>query len=620
MKYTVFDIETDGLLDEVSIIHCLCASVYENELVVKQVQLTDYERIKTFMLEQETLVGHNIVRYDIPVLEKLLSIKINAKLIDTLALSWYLYPNRLKHGLEYWGDDFNIEKPKINDWKNLTSQEYAHRCTQDVLINSKLYKRQLLYLQELYNNNEQSVNAIIEYLGFKLDCAKEQEEVKCKIDLELINKSLQELKKLKDEKINNLIKEMPDVVKYTTVKKPTFYKKDGSLTAKGLTWLNLLTENNLENTFVTEITIEKSREPPNPASNTQLKNWLYQLGWTPETFQTVVNTLGEQKEVPQIYLEESVCPSITKLYSIAPVLENLDMLSLIKHRIGVFQSFLNAQKEGYVKAEIAGLTPTFRFKHIKPLANLPKVFKFYGQEVRSSIVKENQDYLICGSDMSSLEDNTKQHYIYFYDPEYVSQMQTKDFDPHLDIAVLANLLTTQQAENHKNKQEDHTQTRGIAKQVNFACVYGAGAAKISKSSGMSFSQAQKLHKTYWERNKAVKQIANDAVVKTVNNQLWIFNPISKFWCSLRNQKDKFSVINQSSGVYCFDLYIKYVRQQGIKIQLQIHDEIMFSFLKEEEHTIKEKLYKAINKVNEDVKLNVTLDISVDVGDNYGNVH
>lgn len=168
------------------------------------------------------------------------------------------------------------------------------------------------------------------------------------------------------------------------------------------------------------------------------------------------------------------------------------------------------------------------------------------------------------------------------------------------------------------------QARNLAKTVNFGCVYGAGPAKIAQSTGMSLTHAEVLHKTYWERNKAVKLVAKSCKVKTIKHegeeQMWLFNPISKLWCSLRADKDRFSVINQSSGVFCFDLYVKFVREQGIEISLQMHDEIQFVYPKEKTEEIKEKLYKAIQKVNNFVKLNVPLGISIDIGTSYANVH
>ena len=128
MRYCVFDIETDNLYAEVSKLHCLAYYLFdtENDTIANGV-LTDRDAIKNFLETQEetgvTIVGHNIIRYDIPVLEKLLGIKWNGKVVDTLAVSWYLFPERHKHGLEGYGDEFGVPKPVIKDWNNLSIEE-----------------------------------------------------------------------------------------------------------------------------------------------------------------------------------------------------------------------------------------------------------------------------------------------------------------------------------------------------------------------------------------------------------------------------------------------------------------------------------------------------------------
>ena len=74
----VFDIETDGL--NPSKIHCLS---YTSD-GVEHNTLTDYEDMRQLLSNQKGLIGHNIVRYDVPVLERILGIKIKARLYDTL--------------------------------------------------------------------------------------------------------------------------------------------------------------------------------------------------------------------------------------------------------------------------------------------------------------------------------------------------------------------------------------------------------------------------------------------------------------------------------------------------------------------------------------------------------
>jgi DNA polymerase III epsilon subunit-like protein len=634
-EYTILDIEANGLLKEATLIHCLSYKTFRNGKLVAQGSFTDYNSIIQFIAETKVIVGHNIIRYDIPLVEKILGIIVTATLIDTLILSWYLIPDKkFKHGLEAWGERLGIPKPVITDWNNLSVQDYVHRCEQDVEINVLLFNSQLAHLSLLYEADIPSITRVIMYLCYKLDCAKEQEEVKCKIDIDLVNTSLRDLRVLRTEKVDALISAMPRNIKFKKVKRPSkVVKKDGSLSSAGQKWYQLLQDNNLPSDYTQAVMVKILDEEGNPGSHSQLKDWLYSLGWQPITFEFRKNAKDEVNKVPQIYDDDEVCQSIKDLFEIEPALEHLNMLSLIKHRIVIFKAFLKEKDENdYVIASIAGVTNTLRFKHKLPIVNLPKVSKFYGAEIRGSLIAPNStDYVLCGSDMSSLEDTTKQHYMYFFDPEYVMQMRVPGFDPHLDIALLAQMLTVSEIEEHKLYSTtkgaeglDHSETRGKAKTVNFAGVYGAGPPKIAQSTGMPLEQAQQLHKTYWDRNKAVKQVSAAVKVKKIKlngvEQMWLFNPVSKFWYSLRYKKDIFSTLNQGTGVYCFDLWVRQVRSRGIKIMLQYHDEIAFCLLAGREQEIERILLESIEQVNENLKLNVPLGVSVDFGNNYAEIH
>ena len=81
---TVFDIETDGL--NPTKIHVI--SWMDDNGVVQHTH--DYVAMRILLEEASILIGHNIVRYDIPAVEKILGVQISAKIVDTLALSWYL--------------------------------------------------------------------------------------------------------------------------------------------------------------------------------------------------------------------------------------------------------------------------------------------------------------------------------------------------------------------------------------------------------------------------------------------------------------------------------------------------------------------------------------------------
>jgi hypothetical protein len=616
-KYYIIDIEADGLIEQATTIHCLCWKDQDNREGV----ITDPKEMFSFLSQKAVWVAHNLIRYDCPVIEKILGIKLQGTLIDTLALSWYLFSSYDKHGLEAWGDRVNVQKPAVEDWKEADITVYVQRCRADVEINWRMFFSCRILLTELYGENYTS---IIDYLSFKMKCAREQEELKWKLDVKACEKSLKFLEEEKDKRIELLKSAMPSKTVYKQISKPVkCHKIDGSLTAIGRKWKALLEELGLPLDTEDTIEIADTPEEPNPASHQQLKEWLYSLGWKPATYKMVKNKkTHEVKKVEQISNSsgDGLCPSVQLLFEKEPRLANLESLFIIGHRIGILKGFLkNRDSDDFLKAEIKGFTNTLRFQHTT-IVNLPGIYKPYGREVRGCLIAPGEDMVLCGADMSALEDKTKQHYIYFHDPKYVEEMNTPGFDPHLDIAERAEMLTHEQVEDHKAKRMDYSKIRKDAKQVNFSATYGAGPPKISASSGMPLAKAEKLHKVYWERNWAIKKIARLTVMKkTSDSQMWIFNPVSRYWYSLRFEKDKFSTLNQGTGVFCFDAWVSQVRRSYL-ICGQFHDEVIFPVFKYDIKKTEQTLQDCIDEVNRMLKLNIKLGISVQFGNNYAEIH
>ena len=148
MREFIFDIESDGLLDTVTKIHCLSYSQADGRFSGTIYSEND---IKGFLSQDYIYIGHHIIGYDFKALEKIYGIKRPKHFLDTLAWSWYLFPDRAEHGLESWGEDFGVPKPKIDDWQNLTIEEYTHRCEEDVKINTKLYELIKSKMKEIYS-------------------------------------------------------------------------------------------------------------------------------------------------------------------------------------------------------------------------------------------------------------------------------------------------------------------------------------------------------------------------------------------------------------------------------------------------------------------------------------
>jgi DNA polymerase I-like protein with 3'-5' exonuclease and polymerase domains len=220
----------------------------------------------------------------------------------------------------------------------------------------------------------------------------------------------------------------------------------------------------------------------------------------------------------------------------------------------------------------------------------------------------------------SLEDMTKRHYIYPYDPDYVEEMSDPDYDAHLDLAVQAGRITREDAVRHVRKEADFGAIRKTFKPVNYGSVYGIGVPKLAREMRVPQYEAKVLLDTYWQRNWSIRKLAEDQIVKKRQGQMWLLNPVSGFWYSLRYDKDRFSTLNQGTGVYVFDTWLKHIRSKRKQMTSQFHDEGVWEIKKGFRAKGEELLRWAMKKTNEELNLNVTIDIDISFGDNYGTIH
>jgi len=616
---TVFDIETDGLLDDLTKIHVLSYS-YDGKEVIST---GDYDEMRKFFEEETSLVGHNIILFDIPAVEKVLGIKVKARLVDTLALSWYLNHHRTKHGLEGYGEDYGVPKPVIKDWDSLTYEEYAHRCSEDVKINSRLWRDLWHKLNKLYQD-ESELDRLIDYLSFKMDCIREQETLGWKLDVERAQEAYDEIMRLKQEKEEQLADAMPRRVLTAVKNRPkVMHKKDGSLSSHGERWVALCKEHKMPET-TQSLTVVTGEEKANPNSNDQVKQWLFGLGWKPKTFKFVRdNKTGQERMIEQVRKDGELCGSVLDLVDGNPSVGLLDGLTVLSHRAGILKGFLESHKDGWLRAEVAGFTNTLRFKHRKPLVNLPGVDKPYGDVIRG-VLTCPEDHVLCGSDMTSLEDTTKRHYMKPLDPDYVEEMSREGFDPHLDLAKFAGDVTQEDIDDYnqgnQGKRPELKALRKAYKVVNYSATYGVGAAKLARETGKSEREAKALLDAFWQRNWSVDKVAKGLRVREVNGGMWLLNPVSGFWISLRSDKDRFSSLNQSTGVFCFDSWVAMCRKNGLQTIGQFHDEVIALVEKGKEQEAQDVMKKAVQKVNDNLQLNVPLGCDVQFGNTYAEIH
>lgn len=539
-------------------------------------------------------------------------------------------------------DDFKKlpKEHQLEIYKELKEKQSAHkalmghRCSEDVKINWKLWVDLTKRLKFLYKDKKEA-DRFMRYLSFKMECAAYQEEVGVKLDVDLVHKCIETLTQQQEEKVTELAKAMPPRKIYKTKERPkNLFKKDGTPSTHGQRWFDLLDELGLDRTHDEPIKVLDKEEEANPGSSDQVKDWLFSLGWQPCTFDYKKNDDGSERAVPQVRDDGELTESVKLLIDDNPAVAILDGLTVIQHRLSIFQGFLEkaVQKDDgwYVKAEIGGLTNTLRMKHSKPMVNLPGIDKILGKEVRGSIIAP-EGKIFCGSDMTSLEDTTRRHYVKPLDPDYVAKQSEPGYDPHLDLAVKAGMCSEKDFEFYKWAKESYslndeqkarlkaiTAVRKKAKVVTYSATYGVGKVKLARSTGMSEEEAAKLLKAFWELNWAVKRVAETATIRKIGGQMWVYNPVSRFWISLRYERDAFSSLNQSTGVFCFDSWLAQLWKRGVKGSFQAHDEILF--VTEDEVWTDKVLKDSIEAVNNTLELNVPLSVDAKYGRSYADVH
>lgn len=164
-RTAIFDIETDGLLDECTKIHSLVIYDYEYKKIKSFADQDGYHSINEglgLLSTYDRIVGHNIICFDLPVIAKLkpdaYGLLETCEVFDTLNAARLVWtnlsdldhgdtriPKELKgsHSLKAYGYRVGMHKDSFGedtDWKHW-SKEMQRYCEKDVVVSKKLYDR-----------------------------------------------------------------------------------------------------------------------------------------------------------------------------------------------------------------------------------------------------------------------------------------------------------------------------------------------------------------------------------------------------------------------------------------------------------------------------------------------
>jgi DNA polymerase I len=128
------DLEANGLTPDV--IWCVVTS----ENGVSTVHTTP-DTLSEALRGSVSVVGHNLIGYDMPVLERLWGITVAPeRVLDTLVLSRLYEPSKSGgHSLRNWGECLGFPKGDHTDWTQL-SQEMIDYCIRDVEVTEAVHQ------------------------------------------------------------------------------------------------------------------------------------------------------------------------------------------------------------------------------------------------------------------------------------------------------------------------------------------------------------------------------------------------------------------------------------------------------------------------------------------------
>ena len=559
MNRLVFlDIETNTKHDT---IWC-CVTKSDEDIQV----WTEAEKLKEYLRKEDTLVMHNGISFDAPILNRLWNTKIRLNQCrDTLVMSRLMNPNRENgHSLAAWGNRLGYPKIEFSDYDGGLSDEMIQYCIRDVEVLERVY-----YALEDEKRNygfsdksiqlEHEVAAIIsrqERRGFRLD------------------------------------------VPFTMVLASQFRDKAAAI------------EQELQQLFppiVTERISEKTGkrltdkiEVFNPGSRQQISKRLIDLGWKPTKKTEKGSVIVDEKTLEEISTDARYA-SKPVLVSVAAKLQEYLLLS---KRHSQVQSWLDVvQEDGRVRGKvITNGAVTGRATHHSPnMAQIPNINSLYGKECRECWTVE-EGHKLVGIDLAQLELRCLAHYM--RDDEYTKELLSGDIHT-------------------KNQKAAGLSTRSEAKTFIFALCYGAGAEKIGLIAGVDKTQGQQLIDRFLANTPSLKKLREK--VERMSEKGFLPGLDGRI-LHIRSPHAALNTLLQSAGAIVSKQWMVELKNMAANDKIEfhqvawVHDELQCEVREEFAERLGQLAVQAARKVTDVFNMRCPMDAEYHIGNNWADSH
>lgn len=600
MKLLV-DIETNGLLDELTTIHCIVAKDVDSGEVHSFRPDEIREGIKLLESADE-LIAHNGIKFDIPAIKKLYPTFKSPKVTDTLVCVRLIWSNikdddaeRLKNepdfprklygsqGLKAWGYRLGNLKGDYGDqdaaW-DVFSEEMLTYCQQDVEVTADLYSQILAQ-----NYSEQAIElehqvawimAKQERNGFVFDEKKAQD-----LYIELATKR-DEIK----QGLDNLFKPWV-VAEGIKVPKRTVNYKDPQRAS---------TVAGCEYTAIKIVEF-------NPSSRQHIADRLMKVrGWKPKVF-----TKGNQAKVDETTLSGLPFPEAKVMAKYFMIQKRLAQLSEGK------QGWMKVVKDGRIHGSInTNGAVTGRATHAFPnIAQVPSCSAPYGKQCRE-LFTVPKGWKLMGADASGLELRCLGHFMAAYDGgKYIKELLEGDIHT-------------------ANQKAAGLPDRNSSKRFIYAFLYGGGDQLIGELVGGGRRQGKAIKDRFLKMTPALATL-RERVMEAAEDRGFIYG-LDRRRIHCRSPHSSLNALLQSAGgLICKQWLVQFVKAmkaEGFRhgwngdfaMSAWVHDEIQVAVREEVAERVGEIAVATITEVTDIFNFKCPLTGEYDVGDNWAETH
>jgi DNA polymerase-1 len=522
------------------------------------------------------VVGHNLIGFDLPVLDKLWHITVDrSRVRDTLVLSRLANPQREGgHKLAVWGG-----KGDHDDWTCL-SKEMVDYCVQDVHVTAKAYNKLKLELRKF---KQESIDLEHEVQWIMQEQIRNGWLLDMRHAMDLLA-TLKERKLVVEDEVHKVFK--PKWVDVKQVVPKT--KKDGSLSKVGLTddEYQQVQQSGDRSPFM-----RRALKPFNLGSRQQIGEYLIDFGWEP----------CKLTPTGQPMVDEAVLSTVKDIPQAALIAEYL----MLQKRVAQVQSWVDEadpetdRVHGYVNTNGA---VTGRMTHSKPnLAQVPAGYSPYGKECRQCWIARD-GYKLVGFDASGLELRMLAHYM--NDEDYTNEVIGGDI--HTANQHLAGL-----------------ESRDSAKTFIYALLYGAGDAKLGTVAGGGASAGRLLRERFMSNLPAYADLKGRISQEAVQGRI---NGLDGRLLHIRSEHAALNTLLQSAGAIVMKkalcLLQEYAKLWGLDYYFvgNIHDEVQAEVRSDQADKYGRLAVSCLEAAGIELGLNCKLTGDYKVGSSWAETH